>query len=99
MASKAKKSRSESTDANAKMQPSFMGDSGFDAQHLLHWNVAEQRVGIMNVVASASRKQAPPSHRTHPYVNARVPPSYTKECKLYQGHVPSYVFKKSEDGV
>jgi len=32
-------------------------------------------------------------------VNARVPPSRTKQCELYKGDVKGYVFKCGADGV
>ena len=48
--------------SGGKPTQSFMGVSGFDAAVLGDWRVAEERVGIQNVVAAAvaTPEAAPP---------------------------------------
>ena len=48
------------------MIPTFMGDAGFDASHLLDWRKAEAKLGIVNAAAKAKARDKVAPSPTHP---------------------------------
>ena len=66
---------------NGSILPTFMGDAGFDEQHLRQWRQAEANVGIINAAAKAGKKPKaiPPCSPREPRPLKRSPAISTKE--------------------